>query len=144
MRRTGGVTWDNDLIAKLFEQNELGNFRREFPVHNPLTGRLWKIDFSWNWPPIKQKGGITEHAWPVGNRLPVAVEYQGGLTVGGWHLGVARYAGDCRKMRWLSAHGWIVMPFTVLDMDKPALVIAEIKQALELPNDFERLSKIGL
>lgn len=81
----------------------------------------------------------------VGNLRPVAVEYQGGLTVrgGGWHQSVSRYAGDCRKLRWLSVHGWVVMAFTVLDMNKPALVIEEIKSALGLPNRFEELVKIG-
>ncbi len=141
-RSRDNTMWDNDRLALLFTQYGLVGFWREYPIRNPETGRSFRIDFVWNAPSIR-KGGTSEISLLIGNGRKVAVEFRGGLTVGGWHLGIARYAGDCRKARRLSYLGWCYMPLTVLDMNKPALVIEEIKQALGMPNQYEKFLVIS-
>jgi very-short-patch-repair endonuclease len=110
-------TWTNDLIGLLFQQNGLDCFQREVAVRNMTGSGTYHIDF----------------AFTV-NHKQVAVEFQGGVFKrgGGWHQNSARYASDSRKARWLALNGWTILAFTALDMQSPALVIAEIKAALGL------------
>lgn len=141
--RSQGATWGNDLIAALFDQNGLQGYRREVAVRSWGRG-TYHIDFSFNGP-VKTKSPHSVQAL-IGSGRAVAVEFEGGVFVrgGGYHQRGKRYASDCRKYRKLALDGWCVLRYTAEDFQSPALVVEEIKQALGLSNDFERLIKTGM
>ncbi len=75
--------------------------------------RRWRFDFAW------------PHA-------QVAVEIQGGMFKGRGHQRPRQYAADCEKFRAAQSLGWIVLPYTTLDIrNRLAEVVEEVWETLE-------------
>lgn len=67
-------------------------------------------------------------AWP---KERVAVEIHGGEWTGGRHN--RQIGADCEKARALALEGWLLLSYTGSQMrDAPGLMVAEIRQALEM------------
>ncbi len=96
------------ILTKLFEQNGCGGFVTEYLFARP---RRYRFDFCW----VAEK---------------TAVEYEGGAGTRGWHTSVGRFMSDARKYTLAALNGWTVLRYTCADMDEPARILAEVKQAL--------------
>jgi len=84
----------------------------EYMFAHATVGRKWKFDY----------------AWPSHR---VAVELEGGVWVGKGHAAPVRFIGDCEKYNRASLDGWMLLRYTVTDINKsPGRIVEELREAL--------------
>jgi hypothetical protein len=80
--------------------------------HQFSKWRNWRFDRAW----VAEK---------------VAVELEGGLYTRGRHQRPKGFSDDCDKYNMASLEGWIVLRYTVVQMDDPEGMIAQVRRAIE-------------
>ena len=80
--------------------------------HRFSKWRKWRFDRAW----------VTEK---------VAVELEGGLYTRGRHQRPKGFSDDCDKYNMASLEGWLVLRYTIVQMDNPEGLIAQVRRAIE-------------